>query len=121
MILRPPRSTRTDTLFPYPALFRSYLGDGETGGIGRRSVSRLVGHTGLPSWQGGLVWRGILPWRRRLRRCRLGHFALTHPGFLQIDGDRKSVVSGKSVSVSVDLGGRRIITKKKERQTTRVK
>src|SRR3546814_14050283 len=27
--------------------------------------------------------------------------------------DRKSVVSGKSVSVSVDLGGRRIIKKKK--------
>src|SRR3546814_16918624 len=28
-------------------------------------------------------------------------------------GDRKSVVSGKRVSVRVDLGGRRIITKKK--------
>src|SRR3546814_12831471 len=28
--------------------------------------------------------------------------------------DRKSVVSGKSVSVRVDLGGRRIITKKKQ-------
>src|SRR3546814_16324858 len=28
------------------------------------------------------------------------------------EGDRKSVVSGKSVSVRVDLGGRRIITKK---------
>src|SRR3546814_9693361 len=25
MILRPPRSTRTDTLFPYTTLFRSYL------------------------------------------------------------------------------------------------
>src|SRR3546814_13130467 len=30
--------------------------------------------------------------------------------------DRKSVVSGKSVSVRVDLGGRRIIKKKKEVQ-----
>src|SRR3546814_14078273 len=28
-------------------------------------------------------------------------------------GDRKSVVSGKSVSVRVDLGGRRLIKKKK--------
>src|SRR3546814_17730755 len=28
------------------------------------------------------------------------------------EGDRKSVVSGKSVSVRVDLGGRRIIKKK---------
>src|SRR3546814_11330042 len=26
MIRRPPRSTRTDTLFPYPPLFRSYYG-----------------------------------------------------------------------------------------------
>src|SRR3546814_15432153 len=29
-----------------------------------------------------------------------------------VDGDRKSVVEGKSVSVRVDLGGRRIIKKK---------
>src|SRR3546814_18525208 len=29
-------------------------------------------------------------------------------------GDRKSVVSGKSVSVRVDLGGRRLIKKKKQ-------
>src|SRR3546814_13412289 len=37
-------------------------------------------------------------------------------------GDRKSVVSGKSVSVRVDLGGRRIIKKQKHqhnRKTTR--
>src|SRR3546814_1346975 len=27
MIRRPPRSTRTDTLFPYTTLFRSYLAD----------------------------------------------------------------------------------------------
>src|SRR3546814_16674169 len=33
-------------------------------------------------------------------------------------GDRKSVVSGKSVSVRVDLGGRRIIKKKKKHNTT---
>src|SRR3546814_16522012 len=34
-------------------------------------------------------------------------------------GDRKSVVQGKSVSVRVDLGGRRII-KKKKANTTKV-
>src|SRR3546814_14079339 len=33
--------------------------------------------------------------------------------------DRKSVVSGKSVSVSVDLGGRRIINKKKNSRQAR--
>src|SRR3546814_15566024 len=32
--------------------------------------------------------------------------------FVRVVLDRKSVVSGKSVSVSVDLGGRRIIKKK---------
>src|SRR3546814_17674926 len=31
-------------------------------------------------------------------------------------GDRKSVVEGKSVSVRVDLGGRRIIKKKRKRR-----
>src|SRR3546814_15418184 len=34
-------------------------------------------------------------------------------GNVQVIADRKSVVSGKSVSVRVDLGGRRIIKKKK--------
>src|SRR3546814_12879857 len=36
-------------------------------------------------------------------------------------GDRKSVVEGKSVSVRVDLGGRRIIKKKKNRQEIKYK
>src|SRR3546814_11033636 len=34
------------------------------------------------------------------------------PCLLPMPGDRKSVVSGKSVSVRVDFGGRRIIKKK---------
>src|SRR3546814_18514419 len=34
-------------------------------------------------------------------------------------GDRKSVVEGKSVSVRVDLGGRRSITQKKTKQHKR--
>src|SRR3546814_4403392 len=39
MIRRPPRSTRTDTLFPYTTLFRSADGDGtaEVVGAGRRA------------------------------------------------------------------------------------
>src|SRR3546814_17671635 len=37
-------------------------------------------------------------------------------GLLDRARDRKSVVSGKRVSVSVDLGGRRIIKKKKKQQ-----
>src|SRR3546814_973475 len=38
MIRRPPRSTRTDTLFPYTTLFRSGIGTLEQG-----EVPRLVG------------------------------------------------------------------------------
>src|SRR3546814_1072261 len=36
MIRRPPRSTRTDTLFPYTTLFRSLEGDGR--GAGARAA-----------------------------------------------------------------------------------
>src|SRR3546814_12079814 len=36
MIRRPPRSTRTDTLFPYTTLFRS---GGAAGGVGRNHVA----------------------------------------------------------------------------------
>src|SRR3546814_15216616 len=50
--------------------------------------------------------------RRGLRR------ALHRSQSLLAVTDRKSVVSGKSVSVRVDLGGRRII-KKKKKQTTK--
>src|SRR3546814_14745424 len=33
MIRRPPRSTRTDTLFPYTTLFRSHVGDPLAGDV----------------------------------------------------------------------------------------
>src|SRR3546814_14292620 len=52
-------------------------------------------------------------WILFLFRCAQSH----HIGDIQplqpAHGDRKSVVSGKSVSVRVDLGGRRIIKTKK--------
>src|SRR3546814_11045623 len=40
--------------------------------------------------------------------------AMRNPADLSPDRDRKSVVEGKSVSVRVELGGRRLIKKKKE-------
>src|SRR3546814_15557835 len=48
MIRRPPRSTRTDTLFPYTTLFRSHLrqpkrpGDGDLAGLGEGHYGRQV-------------------------------------------------------------------------------
>src|SRR3546814_17133848 len=44
MIRRPPRSTRTDTLFPYTTLFRSL--DGVAGGRPTRCVGHGVLETG---------------------------------------------------------------------------
>src|SRR3546814_8476841 len=51
MIRRPPRSTRTDTLFPYTTLFQSHafpkLGDVATGGIAAADIIDVL----LPIWQ----------------------------------------------------------------------
>src|SRR3546814_11304063 len=43
MIRRPPRSTRTDTLFPYTTLFRSIVGiiSREVGGVDAECVRRM--------------------------------------------------------------------------------
>src|SRR3546814_2714141 len=50
MIRRPPRSTRTDTLFPYTTLFRSHTGRrGSTrAGHRRTAVRRLEDQRGAP-------------------------------------------------------------------------
>src|SRR3546814_12355965 len=122
MIRRPPRSTRTDTLFPYTTLFRSRPLQG--------GARRLQRHPAEGARR---------PFRRSLRRaapCACPHRSVglcarratdargdppggisRHPpgaGLSGLSRDRKSVVSGKGVSVRVDLGGRRTIKKKKK-------
>src|SRR3546814_2654376 len=42
MIRRPPRSTRTDTLFPYTTLFRSQAAQDRTGDL-LRAIATLIG------------------------------------------------------------------------------
>src|SRR3546814_14315947 len=132
-----PISTRTDTLVPYTSLFRS----GRSRGVVRERVfvrlyknhNKLLG--GHNEIEGKLVPRGVdcdVNGRRRPRLCPTGAIAgrrrrvagewgrgdrrhrLPHrpAGTPIADADRKSVVEGKSVSVRVDLGGRRIIKKK---------
>src|SRR3546814_2289685 len=59
MIRRPPRSTRTDTLFPYTTLFRQYEGDAF---LGRRwrMAHRLClrpGKEGNSACGGRQIWR----------------------------------------------------------------
>src|SRR3546814_10874843 len=49
MIRRPPRSTRTNTLFPYTTLFRAF----------REAHVRLLLRIGLPGWRIRGGWRAI--------------------------------------------------------------
>src|SRR3546814_15583885 len=120
MIRRPPRSTRTDTLFPYTTLFRSpprlapQAGPAHLAGLAM--PARETRFAALPGYS--------LPWRAwhlcPPRPCSPYRPA---PGrtYRADQADRKSVVEGKSVSVRVDIGGRRSLKKKNiERITIRV-
>src|SRR3546814_20724356 len=60
-IRRPPRSTRTDTLFPYTTLFRSHC----------RLWSRLVSRRAQTLWQYRLARPAVLPSPRHLSSLRL--------------------------------------------------
>src|SRR3546814_11605395 len=145
MIRRPPRSTRTDTLFPYTTLFRSdatldrldlvddfhradfrRAGQGAGGERCSQRVQRVETFLQTAGDVGDDVHDVAVA---------LDHHLLGEPdaadvrdaanvvaaevdqhqvfGDLFRIGDRKSVVEGKSVSVRVDLGGRRNLKKKK--------
>src|SRR3546814_9206038 len=51
MIRRPPRSTRTDTLFPYTTLFRSHAAAGPDDHQGSRDRDRDLARYGPGSWR----------------------------------------------------------------------
>src|SRR3546814_13007195 len=110
MIRRPPRSTRTETLFPYTTLFRS--GDSFSTNLGIDTV--LSGSLMALN----RLYAASVPLDDSYVSPLFGDFAQGFPrSFIQSGTrDRKSVVSGKSVSVRVDLGGRRIIKKTKEKR-----
>src|SRR3546814_13932407 len=65
MIRRPPRSTRTDTLFPYTALFRSNAGHAKF----RLTLASDLGRAGVHVDPG--YWSGIL-YLSRPEDCRGG-------------------------------------------------
>src|SRR3546814_17111291 len=82
----------------------------ELGAQSYNVLSRIDGHPGA-----GLAV-SLAPGADALTTAEIVKHAITEraksfPAGFELD--RKSVVSGKSVSVSVDLGGRRIIKKKK--------
>src|SRR3546814_16140970 len=139
MIRRPPRSTRTDTLFPYTTRFRS-----ERGGAGRSRRSRYRHRHAHSSLGCCNLARGLSTRADRLEGWgRLREGAEYYAKLAQIAGarsylllpstaalerrrlssirrrlrilkgpDRQSGVQGKSVGVRVDIGGRRNIKKK---------
>src|SRR3546814_16807796 len=102
MIRRPPRSTRTDTLFPYTTLFRSR--DARDGGGGRsRDRQRRLRHIAAGR-------RSRRPGRGGGTDAVAGPRPFSAPPRRRPHSDRKRVVSGQSVSVRVYLGGRRCLT-----------
>src|SRR3546814_18236059 len=127
MIRRPPRSTRTDTLFPYTTLFRSLDAGGRRHGDRHGRRRRPHAGRGQPprSASGRLrllteAGRQVVP-----GPPRGGPGRLPRPGDGRRQGpvlngrrDRKSVVSGKRVSVRVDLGGGRHLKQKKKNNHT---
>src|SRR3546814_13766638 len=120
MIRRPPRSTRTDTLFPYTTLFRSpeaapadssASADNAQALTLSPAVRRLVLEHGLdPSSIKGTGRDG------RLTKDDVLNAAKSQGQAVKTVADRKSVVEGKGVVVRVELGGGRIIKKKTEQQ-----
>src|SRR3546814_15374546 len=116
---RPPRSHRTATRYPYPTLFRSVRGwrlhaargpPYRNGDQGRSDPGLMVPArpTRSEALAGGDASRSTI--ENYVRRAAAGFRRR----------DRKSVVSGKSVSVRVDLGGPRIIKKKNRTQESQL-
>src|SRR3546814_18219935 len=98
----------------------SDLGDHRTGTLGRLLAGlEYHQHRATP----GIERRrqhlrgGNQPGHMEVVAAAVRHRYLAAVGVARGGGDRKSVGSGKSVSVRVDLGGRRIL-KKKTHQTT---
>src|SRR3546814_12522558 len=128
---RPPASTRTDTRFPHTTLFRSSMAaDGfvEAGRLPQRWLVLDRHAVGRPGCEDGALHlrleAGMLG---DIKRVKKSGNSLRHAGppFVSVrcialrptGSDRKSVLSGKSVAVSVDPDGSR----NSEKQKTKTK
>src|SRR3546814_12111863 len=95
MIRRPPRSTRTDTLFPYTTLFRSFVAPREAREIGQRlhrlrdGRARRVGGGDGRERVGGIVAAGHTKLHPIGRAARMDGEAASVGQRLKI-ADRKS-------------------------------
>src|SRR3546814_12826447 len=110
-------------LFLYAGFVALTMGDANGNGGQRQggmlsrgaAVYALVGAVNIPIINRSVVWLNSL---HQGPTITLGgssiNLALLWPLALTLLGDRKHVVSGKSVSVRVDIGGRRFFKKKKK-------
>src|SRR3546814_19979376 len=122
MIRRPPRSTRTDTLFPYTTLFRSNVRRYKARAAVRgRKIDRI---SGREAWDlRKTLSKPAVPARDEYD---VGEAAL-HPASVgpiyrsmiqrAFDGGSEERRVGKSVSGRVDLGGRRLHKQKNQQST----
>src|SRR3546814_13715569 len=128
MIRQPPRTTRTDTLFPYTTVFRSV--NAAESAIACDITTLITVETDTEDSDCYTSIRSDERVKELLKNRRF-HLASNfwmpfHADALErrqpanVDGlrkgDRKSVVKGTSVSVRVDHGGSRIIKKKKKKK-----
>src|SRR3546814_15935508 len=119
MIRRPPRSTRTDTLFPYTTLFRSGLPDRQQR---RKIVAQHLARfaTGIEGLD-RVLHGGLIEGASYIVQGRPGAgkpILSNQTAFSRAAGGARAIgrasCAGQSVSVRVDLGGRRLIKKKKK-------
>src|SRR3546814_12318424 len=124
MIRRPPRSTRTDTLFPYTTLFRSvarkFIVTSGRNRMDRRRVIAMglaAAGTGIASpigaqSAGKSKGRAIIT-TDTLKGAEAIH-AVDFPEDAPARIERKGLVEGKNVSVRVERGGRGLHKKKSQ-------
>src|SRR3546814_11444933 len=125
MIRRPPRSTRTDTLFPYTTLFRSSSSSSRqrlgaarimansAGGSARYSEgSKRTRGRSLSSSAPAVAGCRRFSSRSQVWRVRGAGEHSTKSGWMPLDG--KGVGWGKRVVEREESGGRRSIKKKKQ-------
>src|SRR3546814_15657685 len=123
MIRRPPRSTRTDTLFPYTTLFRSFVIDAVTMHRRKTRGGKLIA---LDQIDGATIKRCLDDWGRTpedegeiaytqiLKGMPAVKYTTKEILYRPRNIARKSDDKGKSGVVSVDLGCCRVLKRQKK-------
>src|SRR3546814_20900037 len=125
MMRRPPRSTRTDTHFLAATLVRSVVeasGDAAVRGIrdkdDRLAAARVRDAIKVADATQRADSSAIDKLHARVMQALLARIAASAAAFDQVGArDRKSAGWGRSVAVSVDTGGLRLLQKNKHRPT----